>query len=85
MKDTIVTNLVSKTLFVIVGFLSFIVAVLGVSFIVLQHGVDIQEASFGHMTMKKMHIQWDEKLNIAVEELYIKKQNNHNIQKHSKK
>ena len=73
MKGTIVTNFVSKTLFVIVGFLSFIVAVLGVSFIVLQHGVDIQEASFGHMTMKKMHIQWDEKLNIAVEELYIKK------------
>jgi len=73
MKDTIIVNLISKTHFVIVTILSFILVALGATFIVLQHGVDIQEASFENMTIKKVHIQWDEKLNIAIEELFIKK------------
>jgi len=73
MKDTIIVNLISKTHFVLVAVLSFILVAVGATFIVLQHGIDIQEASFSNMTIKKMHIQWDEKLNIAVEELSIKK------------
>ncbi len=73
MKDTIIVNIISKIHFVLVSFLSFILVALGATFIVLQHGIDIQETSFANMTIKKMHIQWDKKLNIAVEELSIKK------------
>ncbi len=73
MKDIIIVNIVSKTHFVLVGFLSFILVALGATFIILQYGVDIKEASFENITIKKIHIQWDEKLNIAVEELSIKK------------
>ena len=65
--------LFQKRKFVIIGFLSFILVALSAIFIVLQHGLDIQEISFANITAKKVYIQWDGKLNIAVEELSIKK------------
>ena len=73
MKDKKVIKIISTTYITIVSFLSFIFLSLIVVFIVIQHGLYLDNVSFSNITIKNIYIKWNEKLNISIKELDIEK------------
>ncbi|MEN4053227.1 AsmA-like C-terminal domain-containing protein [Sulfurimonas sp. NWX79] len=78
MKDKRVISIISTTYVTIVSFLSFIFLSLIAAFIILQHGLYLDNVSFSNITIKNIYIKWNEKLNISIEELDIQKSKNSN-------
>ncbi len=64
--------MISKIYVTIISFLSFIFLSLVIAFIILQHGLYLDNVSFSNITIKNTYIKWNEKLNVAIEELDIK-------------
>ncbi|MFT7859574.1 MAG: AsmA-like C-terminal domain-containing protein [Sulfurimonas sp.] len=72
MKDTIIINTISKIHSAIVSFLSFILLTLFFGFIVLQNGLYLENFSISNISIKKLYLKWDDKLNLYVEQLAFK-------------
>ncbi|WP_457746303.1 YhdP family protein [Sulfurimonas sp.] len=73
MTDKNIINIISKTYFAIVSFLSLIALFLIVLFIVLQHGLYLDTISISNINAKKVYIKWNEKLNLSIQTIEIKK------------
>jgi len=73
MSDKTIISIISKTYFTIISLFSFIFLSLITIFIILQHGLFLENLSFPNITIKKVYIKWNDKLNISIEEIDIKK------------
>jgi len=71
MKDKIVMSVISKIYLIIGSLLSFIFISLIVVFIILQHGLYLDNLSISNVTVKNLYIKWNEKLNVSIDELSI--------------
>ncbi|WP_428737878.1 AsmA-like C-terminal domain-containing protein [Sulfurimonas sp.] len=71
MKDTIIISTISKIHSAIISFLSFIFLTLFLGFIVLQNGLYLEDFSVSNISIKKLYLKWDHKLNLYVEHLDI--------------
>ena len=81
MRDKRLISIISKTYWAIIGFLSFISLSLIVIFITLQNGLYLENISIANLTIKNTYIKWNDKLNLSIEEIDIKKtaQSNKNL------
>ena len=71
MKDKTIINIISKIYLIIGSFLSFILLSLITIFIILQHGLCLDNLSISNITVKNFYIKWNDKLNISIDELEI--------------
>ena len=71
MNDKIIINIILKTHFAIVSFLSFIFLALCILFVLLQNGINIEYISTHNIKIKALYIKWNEKLHIDIEEINI--------------
>jgi len=73
MRDKNIINIISKTHFAIVSFLSLITLFLIILFVVLQHGLYLDTISISNLTVKKLYIKWNHRLNLSIDTLSIEK------------
>lgn len=73
MSDRVIIKSIKKIYFTIVTFLIFIFLTFTTLFVLLQNGILIQKFSFANIHIKQLYIKWNEKIDLSIKELTIKK------------
>jgi hypothetical protein len=84
MKESAISKIISKILFIIANFFIFIFLISSITFFSLKHGISINNFDTNILKIEKLYIKWDEKFVIKIKSLdvkFLKQENNSNIDK----